>query len=304
MNDFPRSHLAVRHTRMLLIRAGLNEDEADTFLDRLANELTSGRIGTDEAWRTFVERELAEIKENQRKATGTVKPAIVGLVTGLASSALYDLLKSQLRSTEPPVTRAIQYDWQDIVQIEWASTKPATKSTEGETLLKRALQICEQQRGTFDKAAAIYLDGIGLFLDANGNHRAAEKPRRQALKISRRVSGHLHESTGAALSNLGLCFLAQRRHGESEECLTKSVRMLMTCLGTWHLSTAAAIYNLYICLKAQGRLKHVMLPPQFIRGLPAIQETAEFMMHRKAALVSLVAAQELLAEIKSLAELR
>lgn len=57
MNAIPPTHLAVRHTRMLLVTAGLHEDEADRFMERLTKELTSGALKSEDQRHLFIERE-------------------------------------------------------------------------------------------------------------------------------------------------------------------------------------------------------------------------------------------------------
>ena len=55
MNAELRSQVAIRLTRMLLIRVGLREDEADEFLDKLCKEFLAGTIKDEESRRRFVE---------------------------------------------------------------------------------------------------------------------------------------------------------------------------------------------------------------------------------------------------------
>lgn len=66
-----------RHARMLLIRAGLSEDEADQVLDRLQQELGAGKSSSEHERMEVVERELAQIKARlddiQRKQPGKLK---------------------------------------------------------------------------------------------------------------------------------------------------------------------------------------------------------------------------------------
>ena len=73
MSDLPRSHLAVRQTRKLLINVGLREDEADAFLDRLSQEFAAGRLADETTQLEFIRRELAEIRQEQRKTPGRLE---------------------------------------------------------------------------------------------------------------------------------------------------------------------------------------------------------------------------------------
>jgi hypothetical protein len=45
MTEPAGTHIALRHTRLLLVKAGLSEDEADRFLGRISEEVVSGKEG-------------------------------------------------------------------------------------------------------------------------------------------------------------------------------------------------------------------------------------------------------------------
>jgi tetratricopeptide repeat protein len=235
MSRLPRSHLVVRHLRMLLVSAGLREDDADALLDRLADEFAAGRLEDQDARLRFIEieRELRELTEAQRRSPGRVEVALTGTATGIVSALLYDFLKSQIGIDKP--TAAVQpaeEDWENVIQSEWGITKE--DDSQLEPALRRALQVRQARHGTLEKKVAVLLDGIGMVLDARGSHLEAGRVRRQALKISRRVNGPLHEGTGAALSNLGLCLFGQGRYAESDQFLAKSCRVLLDCVGQEH----------------------------------------------------------------------
>jgi ABC-type arginine transport system ATPase subunit len=59
MTDLPRSGLNVRLLRMLFIKAGLTEDDADAFLGRIADEISSGQIADQTTQLEFVKRGFA-----------------------------------------------------------------------------------------------------------------------------------------------------------------------------------------------------------------------------------------------------
>jgi hypothetical protein len=192
------SHIALRHARLLLVKAGLSEEEADRFLRRISEEVVSGKLESQETRLEFIENQLAQIK-----SPGVATTAITAVATGLFANALYDIIKAGVQGVKPEAPPAPP-DEVDIIQIEWAEIRLPKKSYELEGALRSALKTREQKHGTFDKRVAVYLDAIAMCLDAKRNHRGAVQLRRQALKISQRVTGATSESTAAALCNLGL----------------------------------------------------------------------------------------------------
>jgi hypothetical protein len=70
--------------------------------------------------------------------------------------------------------------------------------------------------------------------------------------------------------------------------------------GTGALATVAAVYNFYFCLNAQGRLRREEIPRQFSEALPQIRELSDYMMKRKRVLVFVVAAKEIIEELKQI----
>jgi hypothetical protein len=78
----------------LLTRAGLSEAEAAAFLDRLGAEFAAGHLEDQEARLEFIESELAEVRRSQRISPGRLE----NVITTLATSFLYDVLKSRFKS--------------------------------------------------------------------------------------------------------------------------------------------------------------------------------------------------------------
>jgi hypothetical protein len=99
MRILSRSHVAVRHLRMLLIRAGLSEADADAFLDRLEAELVAGHLEDQEAGLKFIERQLAEVRHSQRTSPGRIEL----LVTQIGIVVFVEYLKA-LSESDPPST--------------------------------------------------------------------------------------------------------------------------------------------------------------------------------------------------------
>ena len=89
---------------MRLIRAGLSETEADAHLDRLRATFAAAHLEDQEALKSIerelaeVRRQLAEVKQSQWTSPGRIETIITTIITTLASSALYDVLKSRFES--------------------------------------------------------------------------------------------------------------------------------------------------------------------------------------------------------------
>ncbi len=302
MNAHAGRHGAVKAVRALLIRTGLTEEEAGSFLDRLADELARGQLGSEDARLVFIEQKLAEILMSQRKAPGRGETAVTGFATGvlgsLVASQIYDALKHEpvILPAEPPVFQP--GDCRTTIQIEWAGGFPKIDVANQINHLSRILQWREKRYGTIDNGTAIALDGIGMFLDIEKRHRRAFRLRNQALKITQRTHGRVSESTAAVLSNLGLNLFAQGKFSESDRYLAKALKTTIEALGTNHISTAAAAYNFYFCLHAQGRIRHSDLPQPFLQSLPQIREVAGVMTARKLAIVISMALIDFLHALK------
>jgi len=204
MKHHIRSHFAIRHTRMLLIKIGLSEEEADAFLDRLSEEFSEGLIDDERTRFAFIEREIAQLAKNERSKTTNVarmRDAICAIVLGAAGSALWDLLKAEFGNRQPVDSAKCPESWSGNLLIECAVPETLEGWHKGEALFRRALELRERRYGTLDMRTAISADSLGMCLDEQGRHREAEKMRRKALWIAEKVGGPVHASTGAALSN-------------------------------------------------------------------------------------------------------
>ena len=81
---------------MLLVRAGLSEGESDRFLERLGDDLHAGKLEDQDARLKFIEAELAQIQDWQHaqpKPPSDVRIAVVAVITGLFTNALYHIVK-------------------------------------------------------------------------------------------------------------------------------------------------------------------------------------------------------------------
>jgi tetratricopeptide (TPR) repeat protein len=304
MNAIPPTHIAVRHTRLLLVKAGLTEDEADRLINRLTTELISGTLDGKSERLAFIEQELARLEDAQHrgsKGPGDLRNLIISIVGGVGGTYLtraIDKLTNNTSSEILPPSSTLDREHAEIIRIEWAGSKLSCPAYESMMpALRHALQYHERQVGTIDKTTAVYLDGIGMFLDQQGRHCEAARSRRQAVKISQKLNGPDHESTAAALSNFGMCLFAQRRYRESDECLVKAFRILSARFGTNHITTACSMYNIYFSLYRQGRLLNLKMPHQFIQALPQIQQFGTGMIGLKTMVIALISLRDIFRQL-------
>lgn len=175
-----------------------------------------------------------------------------------------------------------------------------TPSLQCEPLIRRALEIHNEQHRKLGHMAAFYQDGIGMLLDANGYSRKAESHRRRALKIASYVHGPVNENTGSVSVNLGLCLLRQKKYHECDQYLGNGLRILIDSVGMSHVSTAAAVYNLYCSLSAQKKLGHLKIPQRFTEALPRIREVTNQIIRQKFVTVVMLSAMEVAANLKNI----
>lgn len=295
-----RTSLGVRQVRMVLIKVGLTEDEADAFVARLDKEFTEGRFATQEERQKFIERELTKINETLEKIppraeaiiTGVVVGLGTGLVAGVASIPVFDAIKDALgKASLQPAPARVQVQVPEVaefIQMEWAGIVLPREAFLLEPL-ERVRYRRQELYGTFDRRVPLYLDAIGMGLDYSGRHREAEQYRHHAIVLSRAIFGSAHESTAAAYGNAGLTLFHRRKFRKSTEYLARAVTISIEHLGTQHPTTAGAIYNLWHCLNEQGLLHHLKMPSQFVSALPEIRSFAVGMTARKIVLVLLLA---------------
>jgi tetratricopeptide (TPR) repeat protein len=302
-NVFDKSRIAVRQTRMLLVKAGLREEEADVFLDCLSKEFVAGSVQNEESRRAFVESYLANLgyeKHQRPTSLARMKEAIWAILLGAAGSALWDFLRAEFQSKaiddaiEKPSQGTVQMpgQWQGELLIEWELKTHDPSFSSSEQCLRRALEIREQNYGRFDRRTAVSLDALGMCLDAQGKHREAAGYRATALKVSERISGPKHPDTAAALSNLGLCLTGRKQYSDGERFLRRGYDIMRRRYGTNHLWTAAALFNLYFNLRIQGRFLHVAVPAQLIAIERPLHDACQEMMRYKKLIVVLDAVKE------------
>jgi hypothetical protein len=203
MNAIPPAGIAIHNTRMLLVAAGLTAVEADRFVQRLTGEIAAGSLSSHEERLKFVEREISRLEQAQMRAqggSGDLRSMIIDVISGLAANVIYDLGKTfvQRAPTVPSPAPEIlppagTENAEQTIRVEWACAYHTLPELQlSEPLIDgimRALHQHQWAKGIMNPLAAVYLDGVGMFLDGQAHHREAERVRRQAVKISQKVDG-------------------------------------------------------------------------------------------------------------------
>jgi len=127
-----KSTLVIRHARMLLIKVGLKEEEADEFLMRLGKEAVENKLVDEDARLAFIETKLEEFIHNRPECSETLKPVVIGLVTGLAGNALWSAFESQIKGSPAPATAEPSQQHLSVIRINWYGAQvPTDLSTLG-----------------------------------------------------------------------------------------------------------------------------------------------------------------------------
>ncbi len=114
MTDSFQRKGAVRHTRLLLVRAGLTESEADAFLERLRKEFTRGNLQTKKDQDEFCGlhlREIASARDSGQKGLapqwGDLKTVILNALGSSLGTALV-VATGELVKAQPGIVTAPQ----------------------------------------------------------------------------------------------------------------------------------------------------------------------------------------------------
>jgi hypothetical protein len=174
---------------MLLVRAGLSEDESDRFLERLGDDLHAGKLEDQDARLKFIEAELAQTQDWQHaqpKPPSDVRIAVVAVITGLFTNALYDIVKGPaIRVADDLFAAQSEDEVAEVIQVEWADLPLPRRSLAVEPTLTTALQIREQRQGTVDRRTALY---SGWHRDVHGGEGNASEGRETAYAGSKNLS--------------------------------------------------------------------------------------------------------------------
>ena len=105
---------------------------------------------------------------------------------------------------------------------------------QGESLLKRALQIHQQKHGQECLEVATCLYGLGWLRHITGDYTAAEEMYRQALGIRRAKLGDDHLDVAAVKFNIGLLYIDSWRPSEAEPIFREVLAVRQKHLGRSH----------------------------------------------------------------------
>src|SRR6266567_2854349 len=117
---------ATRHLRMLLINAGLGEDDVDAFLAALHREFEANGLVSDEEWRLLCHQQISKLLSQMPSAKAR---RIEALIIGVASTSLWELLASAYRTEPLPSARKLPpAEWADMqldrVDTSWFIEEP------------------------------------------------------------------------------------------------------------------------------------------------------------------------------------
>jgi hypothetical protein len=161
MNAIPTTGLAIRHTSMLLQKAGLTEDEADRFIDRLTREAAAANLANESERLEFIEQELARLELRQRNDTlksANLRNLIIGVVGGVAGNYLtrgIDYVAQRTPTIFPPTPRVENQEALETIRIEWAGAQVSSKMPDVADAMYRALKIHEQRDGSINPLTAV-----------------------------------------------------------------------------------------------------------------------------------------------------
>jgi tetratricopeptide (TPR) repeat protein len=227
MTSLDDGSLATRSARILLIKAGLTQDEADALLNYVKEEFVKGSIRDAEDIKRHIQTLLVETQETKiaiKRTPGRAESIFWAIVANI----LYDWIKSKfdafVQNTSPNLAD------EEVVQVEWDGgwhLEPISIDKSSRKLFSNHLPT----GGRLNSKACVFYDAIGMIDDLSKAHKRAEVARRRAVITSRRVHGRNHESTAAALSNLALCLSAQNRLPDAARHYAESLKILRNTIG-------------------------------------------------------------------------
>ena len=96
MADIRSETSAVRHLRLLLIKAGLSNEEADQFITKISGELSTGIVQLDDMRSKYVEELIQSLARRHPASTamqGDLKSALIGVASSLVATTLWEVGK-------------------------------------------------------------------------------------------------------------------------------------------------------------------------------------------------------------------
>ncbi|MEM9246131.1 MAG: tetratricopeptide repeat protein [Cyanobacteria bacterium P01_F01_bin.153] len=142
--------------------------------------------------------------------------------------------------------------------------------SEAEPLLRRTLEIREEQLGANHPDTANSLNNLALLYESQRRYSDAEPLLRRSLKISEEQLGVTHPDTAASLNNLALLYESQGRYSKAEPLLRRSLEICEGQLGVNHPNTATSLNNLAGLYGSQGRYSEA--EPLYLRALEIDEE--------------------------------
>jgi tetratricopeptide (TPR) repeat protein len=312
MKQPPDSKPATESLYALLVKAGLTEPDAVTFINHLRKELISGSLADQEAIWQFIDIEITESLKNaepeRKQLAHKLKKAVYDVFIGVSGAAIWEELIKPMwqeiskslatgnKKTEQQKT-VVPEDWErgEII-IEWWIRKPrdiiGLDIRQQEPALRHVLESRETKYGLSDVRTAFFLDALGMCLDDQGRHREAARLRSTALKIIEIIYGQYHKRTAVALSNLSISLAAQGRYRQAMQYANKALKIVRWTYRDNSVPVACITLNLYEMLKAQGRLSPDAF--SFLIGDKQMVELARAMTAYKAVFILLEALADLL----------
>jgi len=274
MTDKFQRAIAVRQLRLMLIKVGLTEGEADAFLEQLREDFTHANLESEDARLRFCEQQIRKIVTSRSGVSGRlegVQESFKAIVQGLAAAALWELIKAEYGNvTAPQTSLALRDNFLRRWTVEWIGFPPPGYDWKvGERVLRLALEVVERNSGFQDERTAQMLTGLGRCLDGQQRYTEALPLLERAFGIERTLHGLEHPDTGISLINLGLHDYAQRRYAEAEPLLRRGLLSVEGGRGPDHIDTGGALYDLGTDLDAQRN--HVEAEPLLRRALAIVE---------------------------------
>jgi CHAT domain-containing protein/tetratricopeptide (TPR) repeat protein len=129
------------------------------------------------------------------------------------------------------------------------------KYADAESLVRKALAICEEVLGPRHPRTAENYDDLAAYLSAQGKARDAEPLHRKALAIKEEVLGPKHPLTATSYNNLAYNLFGQGKARDAESLHRKALAIRQEVLGPRHPDTAYSYNNLGVTLDSQGKVR-------------------------------------------------
>ena len=136
---------------------------------------------------------------------------------------------------------------------------------QAEQILRRAIEILEEELGVHHPSVANAVSNLGRVLAARGRYPEAEAQYRRALDIVEQGLGSEHRNVGVVALNLGIAVKEQGRLDEAETLYRRALAVLENAMGPDHPHVGFAINNLGNLQRQRGR--HADANKSFERSL-------------------------------------